>query len=63
MELPIELRLLLEEQAGAFPLKQLTAAAAKMSEKYRSETGASISGSAETCAYAVVRMPATYGTS
>lgn len=61
MELPIELRLLLEEQAGAFPLKQLTAAAAKMSEKYRSETGASISGSVETCAYAVVRMPATYG--
>lgn len=61
MELPIELRQLLEEQAGAFPLKQLTAAAAKMSEKYRSETGASISGSAETCAYAVVRMPATYG--
>ncbi len=61
MELPIELRLLLEEQAGAFPLKQLTVAAAKMSEKYRSETGASISGSVETCAYAVVRMPATYG--
>lgn len=61
MELPIELRQLLEEQAGTFPLKQLTAAAAKMSEKYRSETGASISGSAETCAYAVVRMPATYG--
>lgn len=61
MELPIELRQLLEKQAGAFPLKQLTAAAAKMSEKYRSETGASISGSAETCAYAVVRMPATYG--
>ena len=61
MELPIELRQLLEEQAGAFPLKQLTAAAAKMSEKYRSETGASISGSAEICAYAVVRMPATYG--
>jgi len=61
MELPIELRHLLEEQASTFSLKQLTAAAAKMSEKYRSETGASVSGSAETCAYAVVRMPATYG--
>lgn len=61
MELPIELRQLLDEQAGAFSLKQLTAAAAKMSEKYRSETGATISDRAEICAYAVVRMPATYG--
>lgn len=60
MELPIELKQILEEYAREFPLKQLTAAANQMSEKYRAENGFSVKSKAETCAYAVVRMPATY---
>lgn len=60
MELPIELKQILEEYASGFPLKQLAATANEMSQKYRAENGFSVKTKAETCAYAVVRMPATY---
>ncbi len=60
MELPVELKQILEEYAGEFSFKQLAAASAAMSEKYRAENGFSVSSRVETCAYAVVRMPATY---
>ncbi len=60
MELPIELKQILEEYAGEFSFKQLSAASAAMSEKYRAENGFSVKSRVEACAYSVVRMPATY---
>lgn len=60
MELPIELKQILEEYARDIPLKKLTAAASEMSQKYRAENGFSVKMREQTFAYAVVRMPATY---
>lgn len=64
MELPNELKLAIERQTVGIPQSKLRAAAENISIKYRNETGAGkrlVSTEIDTLAYAIVRMPATYG--
>lgn len=64
MELPIELKRLIEEAASGFNPKRLSSAAEGISKKYRAESADGsrlVTDSAETAAYSVVRMPATFG--
>ncbi len=64
MELPWNLRQIIEEEAEKYPLKRLISASEAVSSAYRknSANGKSlVSDEAETLAYAAVRMPATYG--
>lgn len=64
MELPQELKQILEAEAEPIPLKRLAAASEKLTAAYREKSGADaplIASREEALAYAVVRMPATYG--
>lgn len=60
----MDFKSIIENIASDIPLKKLTSAAEKMSERYRTESGEGkvlVAGEAETVAYAAVRMPATFG--
>lgn len=64
MELLNDLKLAIERQAVGVPQSKLRTAAENISLKYRNETGAGkrlVSTEIDTLAYAIVRMPATYG--
>lgn len=64
MELPIALKSAIEEKAAAFPQAVLLRSAAQITARYRTESGQDkrlVSEEADTAAYAVVRMPATFG--
>lgn len=64
MELPNELKLAIERQTVGVSQSKLRTAAENISLRYRNETGAGkrlVSTDIDTLAYAVVRMPATYG--
>lgn len=64
MELPINLKHIIEEKAGELDIKRLTAASRNITDKYKNESGKGkrlVSDAAETAAYSVVRMPATFG--
>ena len=66
MELPIEFRNITEELAADIPVKKLISAANAISERYRSEAASGktlITNDTEAAAYAIVRMPATIGSS
>ena len=63
MELPGELRAAVESAAADIPLRELTALAGGLSQRYREQSGTGRSllhGEAEAVAYACARMPATY---
>lgn len=60
MEFPVQLREKINELAQNADLKQLAAAADRLSENYRRENGFSASDKTEILAYAAVRMPATF---
>lgn len=63
MEMPVELKAMVEELAEGIGLRELMGAARGLSERYRSETGRGkrlIGGRTDAAAYAVVRMPATF---
>jgi len=62
MELPIELKNVIESFAADTPVKKLISASNDISSRYRNESGSGkslISSETEALAYAVVRMPAT----
>ena len=62
MELPIELKNVIESFAADIPVKKLISASNAISSRYRNESGSGkslISSEIEALAYAVVRMPAT----
>lgn len=64
MELPIELKNVIESIAADIPLKKLISASNAISARYRSESGKGnslITNDTEAAAYAIVRMPATIG--
>jgi ribosomal protein RSM22 (predicted rRNA methylase) len=64
MELPIELRLAVENQIVGIKHAQLLQDSQTLSKKYRTESGHGkrlLTGNNEAIAYSVVRMPATYG--
>ncbi|MBQ9483070.1 MAG: rRNA methyltransferase [Ruminiclostridium sp.] len=63
MQFPEELRTAAEAYAESFDRKQLIKAASSVSEKYREERADGsrlVTAEAETAAYAVTRMPATF---
>ena len=63
MQFPEELRLAAEGYAESFDRKQLIKAAGEISSRYREERGDGtrlVTAEAETAAYAVTRMPATF---
>lgn len=64
MELPIGLKSIIEEMASQIETKKLASASRSITEKYKNESGNGkrlVSDTAETAAYATVRMPATFG--
>ena len=64
MELPIELRSLIEEKLEGINIKELQISSEQVSLKYRDEGRAGkrlVTEETEALAYAAVRMPATYG--
>ena len=64
MELPNDLKFAIEQQTVGIPQNKLRSAAEGISLRYRNETGEGkrlVSTAIDTLAYAVVRMPATYG--
>ena len=64
MDLPEQLRQQIEARAAAYPAAQLSQAARGLSERYRNSTGQGkrlLQGEREALAYAIARMPATYG--
>ncbi|MFL0249406.1 small ribosomal subunit Rsm22 family protein [Clostridium neuense] len=64
MELPIELKLAMENQLVGIKHNELMEDAKTLSKKYRTESGHGkrlLTESKEAVAYSVVRMPATYG--
>ncbi|KOF57746.1 MULTISPECIES: small ribosomal subunit Rsm22 family protein [Clostridium] len=64
MELPIELKLAIENQLVGIKHSKLAQDAQTLSKKYRTESGHGkrlLTESNEAVAYSVVRMPATYG--
>ena len=64
MDMPFELREYIEKEAQTFSRSQLVAAAKSLTDKYKNESGKGIrlvTKPVETAAYAVVRMPATFG--
>lgn len=64
MELPFALKAAIEDRCAAYPTVDLIAAARKISERYRNESGHGkrlLTEDVEALSYAVVRMPATYG--
>ena len=64
MELPYELKRIIEDEAQKIKTSSLSAAATAISDKYRSEKGNGsriVTDSTETTAYSAVRMPATFG--
>lgn len=64
MELPQSIKQAVEEEAETIPLSRLIAASERLTAAYREKSGADqrlVSDREEALAYAVVRMPATYG--
>lgn len=64
MELPVELRLAVEERVSGVAVKALSGSAERISERYRTESGRGrrlVQSAQEALAYAAARMPATYG--
>lgn len=64
MDIPISLKHIIEEKAAELDIKKLAAASRSITDKYKNESGKGkrlVSDSAETAAYSVVRMPATFG--
>jgi len=64
MELPIELKMAIENQLVGIKHAELAQDAQNLSMKYRTESGQGkrlLTGDNEVSAYSVVRMPATYG--
>ncbi len=64
MELPLELRAAIERAAQGIPPRELAALAGELSRRYRQDSGQGrrlVSRDAEALAYALTRMPATYG--
>ena len=64
MELPEQLKQRIEARAAAYPAAQLAQAAQSLSERYRKSSGQGrrlLSGAEQALAYAIARMPATYG--
>ncbi len=64
MELPYELKQIIENEAQKIKTSSLSAAAEAISEKYRREKGDGsriVTDRTETAAYSAVRMPATFG--
>ena len=64
MELPIELKNVIEDIASDIPVKKLISASETVSARYRNESGngkSLINNDIEAAAYAIVRMPATIG--
>ncbi len=64
MELPYELKQIIENEAQKIKTSSLSAAAEAISEKYRREKGDGsriVTDKTETAAYSAVRMPATFG--
>lgn len=64
MELPPRIKQVLEAEAETIPLSRLIAASGRLSGAYREKSGADrrlIAGREDALAYAVARMPATYG--
>lgn len=64
MELPINLKHIIEEKATELDIKKLVFASRSITDKYKSESGKGkrlVSNAAETAVYSVVRMPATFG--
>lgn len=64
MELPIELKNVIEGISADIPLKKLISASEAISARYRNESGKGnslIKSDTEAAAYAIVRMPATIG--
>lgn len=64
MELPNDLKFAIEQQTVDISQSNLRSAAEEISLRYRNETGEGkrlVSTAIDTLAYAIVRMPATYG--
>lgn len=63
MELPVTLQAALAEQLDMVPQEKILAAAGQVSQRYRARSGKDfqIRSRAEALAYALARMPATYG--
>lgn len=64
MELPFALKMAIEDKCAAYSTSDLIAAARNISERYRNESGHGkrlLTQDVEALAYAVVRMPATFG--
>lgn len=64
MELPAELKVEIERKCAEYKQNVLISSAQAISERYRKESGQGkrlLTQAAEALAYAVVRMPATYG--
>ncbi|MGN0687537.1 MAG: small ribosomal subunit Rsm22 family protein [Oscillospiraceae bacterium] len=63
MEFPSELRLVIEQLAAKYDIRQMISSAEGISRRYRSESGAGrtlVGTERDTLAYAAVRMPATF---
>ena len=64
MELPVSLRLAIEEKAADYSTADLAKEAAAISQRYRDETGAGkrlVVTEKSALTYAIMRMPATFG--
>lgn len=64
MDIPISLKHIIEEKAAELDIKKLTAASRSITDKYKNESGKGkrlVCDAAETAAYSIVRMPATFG--
>lgn len=64
MELPIELRNIIEEKLNKINIKEIQKDAENISVRYRNESGKGkklLTKENEALAYSIVRMPATYG--
>ncbi len=58
--LPPALRAALEDLAGRFPGKELSAASRRLTEDYKTGRGSRLPAPVDVAAYAIARMPATY---
>ena len=64
MEFPVALTNAIQQLAARYPMAQLKNAAEEISRRYRQETGRGktlLRGDVEAAAYALARMPATFG--
>ena len=64
MDLPVSLRLAIEEKAADYSTAELAKEAAAISRRYRDEVGAGkrlVTTDLSALTYAIMRMPATFG--